>query len=163
MLSKKMHKALNEQINAEIFSWYLYLSMAAYFNDQDLPGFGTWMAKQGEEELTHAKKIWDYIYDRRGAVELLAIDKPDFKWNSPLDAFNAAFKHEQYITKRINDLVSIARTEKDNATENFLQWFVAEQVEEEASVDAIIAKIKLAGSSPGALYHLDHLLSSIRD
>lgn len=155
MLSKKMEKALNEQINAEIYSSYLYLSMAAFFKDQNLNGFGRWMEVQAQEELAHVKKFFDWIYERRGKVTLDAIEKPPLKWDSPLAAFEAAFEHEKSVSKRVHDLVTLANTEKDYATGNMLQWFVNEQVEEESSVDYVVQKLKLAEGFKGGLFMLD--------
>jgi ferritin len=158
MLSKKMEKALNEQINAELYSAYLYLSMAAWFQSQNLPGFSAWMRVQTKEENGHAMKFFDFINERRGKVVLKAIEEPAKEWKSPLAAFEASFEHEQYITGRIDDLVSLAAAEKDHATVNFLQWFVKEQVEEESSVDAVVQKLKMAEKAPGALLMLDQAM-----
>jgi ferritin len=158
MLSKKMEKALNEQINAELYSAYLYLSMAAWFQSQNLPGFSAWMRVQTKEENGHAMKFFDFINERRGKVVLKAIEEPAKEWKSPLAAFEASFEHEQYITGRIDDLVSLAAAEKDHATVNFLQWFVKEQVEEESSVDAVVQKLKMAEKAPGAQLMLDQAM-----
>ncbi len=158
MLSKKMEKALNEQINAELYSSYLYLSMAAWFQTQNLPGFAAWMRVQAKEENGHAMKFFDYINERRGKVALKAIEGPGTDWKSPLAAFEASLEHEQYITGRINDLVDLAADEKDHATANFLQWFIKEQVEEEASVDGIVQKLKMAEKAPAALLVLDPIM-----
>lgn len=158
MLSAKMEKALNDQINAELFSSYLYLSMAAFFEDQNLPGSATWMRAQGQEEMVHAMKFFDWINERRGRVTLEAIEKPEFEWSSPLAAFEASFKHEQYITSRINDLMALAIEEKDFATRNMLNWFVDEQVEEESSVDAVVQQLKMIGDSKHGLYIIDREL-----
>ena len=158
MLSKKMEKALNEQINAELYSAYLYLAMSAWFESQNLPGFAAWMRIQHREETGHGMKLFKFVTERRGRVALKAIEEPAKEWKSPLAAFEAAFEHEQYITGRIGDLVNLAVEEKDHAANAFLQWFVNEQVEEEASVDAIVQKLKMAEKSPGALLMLDHEL-----
>lgn len=152
MLSGKMQEALNSQINAELGSAYIYMAMAAYFESMDVPGFANWMEVQSKEELSHAQLLYRYVYERDGRVELSAIEGPPKEWKSLLDAFGEAYKHEQYISKRIHDLVDLARQEKDAATENFLQWFVKEQVEEEASAKAIIQQLKLVGDfGPGIL------------
>ncbi|OHB65371.1 MAG: ferritin [Planctomycetes bacterium RBG_13_62_9] len=158
MLSKKMEKALNDQINAELYSAYIYLSMAAWFESQNLSGFAAWMRVQTEEEKTHGLKIFDFVNECRGRVVLQAIEKPAEEWKSPLAAFEAAFEHEQYVTGRINDLVNLAAEEKDHATANFLQWFVKEQVEEEASADRIVQMLRMANNAPGALLMIDHQL-----
>jgi len=158
MQSKKMEKALNKQINEEMFSSYLYLAMSAWFESRNLPGFAQWMKVQAAEENEHAMKIFDFIFERRGDVELEAIEKPQVTWKSPLDAFEAAFKHEQHISGCIDDLMNLAISEKDHATQAFLQWFVNEQVEEEASADAIVQQLKMIGESKNALFMLDRAL-----
>ena len=158
MLSEKMLKKLNDQVNAELYSAYLYLSMAAYFESIGLSGFAKWMEAQTMEEMTHAKKIYDYINERGGRVILEAIEKPKIEWSSPLEAFEDAYKHEQYVSSLINNLVDIAVEEKDHATNNFLQWFVAEQVEEEASADEIVQKLKLVGNKGNAIFMMDREL-----
>jgi ferritin len=156
MMTDKMEKALNTQINEELYSSYLYLAMSAWFESQNLPGFATWMKVQAREENTHAMKLFEYVHERRGRVTLKAIKEPDKDWKSPLAAFEAALEHEQYITGCINDLVNQAVAEKDHATAGVLQWFVKEQVEEEASADRVVQMLKMAASAPGALLMLDH-------
>jgi len=158
MLSKKMEKALNEQLNAELYSAYLYLAMSAWFESQNLPGFAAWMRIQDREETIHAMKFFKFVAERRGRVALKAIEEPAKDWKSPLAAFEAALEHEQYITGRIGDLVNLAVEEKDHATNAFLQWFVNEQVEEEATADGIIQKLRMAEKAPGAMLMLDHEL-----
>ncbi len=158
MLNKKIERALNEQLNAELYSAYLYLSMAAWFESQNLPGMAAWMRIQHREETVHGLKFFKFVAERRGRVALKAIDGPGTEWKSPLAAFEAAMKHEQYITGRIGELVNLALAEKDHASNAFLQWFVNEQVEEEASVDSIVQKLKMADKSAGALLMLDHEL-----
>lgn len=158
MLSDRMEKALNDQVNAEFYSSYLYLSMAAYFNEVNLTGFARWMEVQALEELTHAMKFYRFINERGGRVALAAIKNPKTAWSSPLEAFEDAFKHEQMVTGLINDLVDLAIAEKDHASNHFLQWFVAEQVEEEASANEIVQKIKLVGEAQGGLFMLDREL-----
>ncbi len=158
MMSKKMEKALNEQINAEAYSAYLYLAMAAYFEAENLPGLASWMRIQTQEETAHALKFFDFVNERRGRVVLKAIDQPQKEWKSPLAAFEAAFEHEQLVTGRINDLVNLAVEEKDHATGAFLQWFVNEQVEEETSVDRIVQMLKMAEKAPGAMFMIDREL-----
>ena len=158
MLSEKMQQALNDQINAEMFSAYIYLAMVAYFEDQSFSGFASWMRMQSDEENIHAMKLYDYIIERQGTVTLQAIEAPPATWESPLAAFEAAFEHEQYISGRINDLVTLARAENDHATDSFLQWFVDEQVEEEASVDAVVQDIRRVADFPPGLFMMDREL-----
>ena len=156
MIDKKMQSALNEQINAELYSAYLYLSMVAYFESVNLPGFANWMRVQTQEEVMHAMKIYDYINERGGRVILKSIGEPQTEWESPLDAFEAAYEHEQKVTGLINGLVNLAIEEKDHAANMFLQWFVNEQVEEENNADAIVQKLKLMADAPGGMYMLDN-------
>jgi ferritin len=155
MISKKMQNAINGQINAELYSAYLYLSMSADFSSKNLPGFANWMKIQAQEELGHAMKLYNFIEERLGRVTLKAIDAPPTEWDSPLTAFEAVLKHEQKVTGLINKLVDQAIAENDHATRGFLQWFVDEQVEEEASADAIVEQLKLIKSAPGGLFMLD--------
>ncbi len=155
MLSKKMVKELNKQINAEFFSSYLYLSMSGWFESNGLSGFANWMRLQAKEESFHAEKIFDYVHERGGRVILAAIEKPESKWQSPLEIFKAALGHEEMISGLINDLVNVAIDEKDHATNNFLQWFVAEQVEEEATAGGIVDKLNLIGKDSAGLFALD--------
>jgi ferritin len=150
-----MEKALNEQINAELYSSYLYLAMSAHFGDENLNGFANWMRIQAQEELMHAMKFFDHIAERDGQVKLQTIKGPEGTWKSPQEIFEAAFELEKYITGRINDLVTLAIKENDHATNNFLQWFVAEQVEEEASANGIVQQLKLIGKNSGGIFHLD--------
>lgn len=155
MLKEKMLNALNEQINAELYSSYLYLSMESYFQSISLTGFATWMRSQVQEELFHSMKFYDYVNECGGRVSLAAIDKPEAEWDSPLAAFEHILKHEQLVTSLINDLMELAFEEKDHATRIFLQWFVTEQVEEEASVGEIVDKLKLIGNDRSGLFLLD--------
>jgi ferritin len=155
MLKKKILQAMNEQINAEMYSSYLYLSMEAYFNSISLDGFAMWMRAQVQEELFHAMKFYDFVCERDGKVVLDTIKKPDASWKSPLIAFQQILKHEQHVTDLINNLVDLAIVEKDHATVNFLQWFIAEQVEEEASAGAIVDKLKLIKEDTSGLFMLD--------
>jgi len=160
MLSKKMQKALNEQINAEIFSSYLYLSMTAYFEQENWTGFAHWMEKQSAEEYGHAMKIFEFVNEVGGKVELEVIEKPKSEWKSVLNVFEESLKHELMITDKINNLYNMASTEKDHASGIFLQWFVTEQVEEVNTVEQIIHKLKMIGEHKGALYMLDRELGS---
>jgi len=155
MISEKLTKALNEQINAEFYSAYIYLSMAAYFEDENLEGFASWMKLQAQEEMEHGMKFFNYLHERGASVKLLAIEEPPTKWKSPVEVFKAALKHEQYVTGRINDLVAMSEKDKDYATNSFLQWFVNEQVEEEATADQMVHKLEMVAGAPGGLYILD--------
>jgi len=158
MIGKRMQDAINEQIQAEMGSAYLYLSMAAYFHSTGMDGMAQWMHVQAKEENAHAMKFFDHIKDRNGRVELLQIDKPKFEWCCPLEAFQDAYKHEQYITGRINNLVKIAAEECDNPAGVLLQWFVSEQVEEEANASKIVQMLERIGDSANGLFMLDHEL-----
>jgi len=149
MLSNKMEEALNQQINAEMYSAYLYLSMASYFESVDLDGCANWMKAQTQEEMIHAMKLYDYEIERGGRVLLEAIKAPQQEWDSALAVFEHAYEHEQYVTSLINDLMNLSIEEKDHATQIFLQWFVSEQVEEEASASGVVQKLKLAGGPDG--------------
>jgi ferritin len=160
MLSKKMQEALNAQINAEYYSSYLYLSMAAYFEGINLRGFGHWMRIQSQEEMIHVMKFFDYLLNRRGRVKLKAVDGPPTSWESPLDAFENVFKHEQHVTSLINDLADLAIAEKDHATHGLLEWFLNEQVEEESVADQIVSELKLLKDSSDGLYLLDKELAA---
>ena len=155
MISEKMQDALNEQVNAELYSAYLYLSMEAYFESINLAGFANWMRVQTQEEVSHAMKIYDYIDERGGRNTLKPIAGPPVKWDSPLAVFKAGYAHEQKVTGLINELVNLSIELKDHATNMFLQWFVNEQVEEEKNADDIVQKLKLMADAPGGLYMLD--------
>jgi len=159
MLKDKIIKALNEQINAEFYSSYLYLSMEVYFKSISLSGFAIWMRAQIQEEIFHAMKFYDFVIERGGIVSLDSIRKPDFGWGSPLKAFEHILKHEQYVTRLIDDLVELAISEKDHATTIFLQWFVTEQIEEEASAGEIVDKLKLIKNDSSGLFLLDSELA----
>jgi ferritin len=155
MLSEKMQAALNAQVNAELYSSYLYLAMAAYFESQNLLGFANWMHQQSDEENTHGMKFYRYINDRRGRVTLTALEGPKTEWTSPLAVFEDSLKHEQLVTGLINKLMDLAISESDHATISFLKWFVDEQVEEESNVDAVIQDLKRIGDAPQGLFILD--------
>lgn len=155
MISEKMQKAVNAQINAELYSAYLYLSMSAYFQSLNLPGFANWMSVQNQEETFHAMKMYDFVNERGGRVILQPIEGPPAEWPTPLAVFENVLKHEQKVTGLINNLVNLAVEEKDHATQIFLHWFVTEQVEEEANADAIVRKLKLVKDSPEGLFMMD--------
>jgi ferritin len=153
-----MEKALNEQINAEMYSAYLYLSMESYFMSLNLNGFANWMRVQVQEELTHAMKIYDFVNERSGKVVLKSIAAPQAEWKSPLAVFEVTYKHEQKVTGLINELVNLAVKEKDHATNVFLQWFVSEQVEEESAAQKITQQLKMLEKTPAGILMLDHEL-----
>ena len=160
MLSKKLHNGLNDQINAELFSAYLYLAMSSWFKAQNLEGFASWLQFQAQDEVDHAMKFYGYLHDKGADVELKQIDAPQKSWKSPLAAFEDAYKHEVYVSSLINDLADLAVAEKDHATNVFLHWFVEEQVEEEASALAVVEKLKLVATHPGGVYMLDREMAS---
>ena len=155
MLTERMRQALNDQIQAEFFSAYLYLSMAAYFDSLGLAGMANWMMVQFHEEQAHALKIFRYVAERGGRVELRALAEPDRVWESPLAVFEAALAHERMISGRIADLAELAVSEKDHATHNMLQWFISEQVEEEAAADGIVSQLRLVGAQGPGLFMID--------
>jgi ferritin len=159
MIGKKLEKAFNDQIREEYYSSYLYLSMAAWFESQQFQGMASWMRKQAEEEMGHVMKFFDQVLERGGTVKLAALEAPQQKWASPLAAFSAALDHERHITGCINKLVDLAIAESDHAAVEFLSWFVKEQVEEEATVEPIVHRLKVNEGSPGVLYHMDHQLA----
>ncbi len=160
MLSKSIEEALNRQLNWELYSSYVYYSMAAYFDSIDLAGASQWMKSQTQEEVLHATKFYDYIVERGGRVVMDSIPAPKTEWASPIEAFEDALHHEEDVTRRINDIMNLAVSERDHATQIFLQWFISEQVEEEASVNAVVQKLKLAGGSPGGLFMIDRELAA---
>lgn len=159
MLSDRMQKALNGQVNAELYSSYLYLSMNAYFKSIHLDGFANWMNAQAQEELMHAMKIYEFINQRGGRALLGAIEAPPTEWDSPLNVFEETLRHEKKVTGLINDLVDLAMDERDHATNIFLQWFVSEQVEEEESVGGVLEKLKLLGGAKESLFMMDRELA----
>jgi len=158
MINQKVEAALNDQLNAELYSSYLYLSMEAYFESVNLAGLANWMRVQVQEELAHAMKFYSFINERNGRVKLSQIAEPPIEWDSPLDVFEATYKHEQNVTERINNLVNLAIEQKDHATNTFLQWFVNEQVEEEASALDVVEQLKRLGDDSSALFMIDREL-----
>lgn len=160
MTTANMIEALNKQINAELFSSYLYLSMSAYYESKGLPGFAHWMRLQAQEELQHVMRFYTFVHDRDGKVKLTAIEGPKTEWDSPLDAFEDAYAHEKKVSKLIHDLVDIAIAERDHSANSFLQWFVNEQVEEEAAAKEIIDKIKLVKDNSSGMFLVDQELAS---
>lgn len=160
MLSKALQSAMNDQIKHELYSAYLYLSMCAYFESLNLPGFAHWMRVQAEEEVEHAMKFFDFIHERGGVVTLQAIDQPPTKFKSPLDAFQAAHEHERKVSQMINDIYTLAVQENDYASQAFLDWFVTEQVEEEKITSQVVEMLKRAGTEGPALLMLDQQLGA---
>jgi ferritin len=160
MLKNNIENALNDQMNFEYYSAYIYLSMAAYFDSINLPGFASWMRVQFQEEQFHGGKFAHYVAERGGRIVLDAIPKPQLEWESPLAAFETALHHEGIVTGRINEIVGLARQENDWATDSFLAWFVSEQVEEEATADGIVQQLKLVGDNGHALLMLDRELGA---
>lgn len=148
MISKKMEKALNGQVNKEMVSAYLYMAMSSYSNLIGLKGFANWFMVQYHEEMLHAMKIYEYINRQGGLARLATIKEPPAEWASPLDMFEKTLEHEKFITRSINDLMNLAVAEKDHATQIFLQWYVTEQIEEEENDNEIIGKLKRVGAGP---------------
>ncbi len=155
MICKKIRDAFNEQVMHETFSAYLYLSIAAYLESKGFEGMGVWYRAQVEEELIHAMKFFDHILERGGKIELLAIEKPQTTWASPLEAFKAALAHEQFITGKINELYALADKEKDYASRSMLLWFVDEQVEEEVNAERNVQMLEMTGKDGHGLILLD--------
>ncbi|TAL68245.1 MAG: ferritin [Bacteroidetes bacterium] len=160
MIKKVIQDAINEQIVRELYSSNLYLSMAAYYRLINLNGFANWMRVQVQEEMFHAMKFFDYMLERGGEAMIGVIDAPPTKWDSPLDVFIAAQKHEESVTEHINKLATLAMKENDYATNILLQWFITEQVEEEATVTEIVERMRLAGDSKSSLFMLDSELKT---
>jgi ferritin len=155
MINQKIRDAFNRQIKEELESAYIYMSMAAYFHSQGLDGMAQWMKAQTVEEITHAMKFFDHLIERDGRVEMLPLDIKKTEWSSPLDAFQDAYKHEQYITGKINELVGLSHQENDYAANAMLQWFVTEQVEEEASTSKVVHDLEMIGGKGQGLLMLD--------
>ena len=157
-MNEKIEAAFNDQLNAEVYSSYLYLSMANYFAAENLDGMAQWMRVQTDEEREHGMKFLDFINQRGGRVILQQIDTPKHEWASPLEAFQDAYEHECLISSKINDLVNLAMQEGDHAANTFLQWFVSEQVEEEATAQATVDKLKMVGDHMMGLLMMDQQL-----
>ena len=160
MLSERMSEALNDQINAEMYSAYLYLSMSAYLASTGMKGATNWFYIQAQEEMIHTQKIYEYLISRGNRVILKAIDEPPSNFKSTLNTFEEALAHEQKVTALINDLVTVATEEKDHATEIFLQWFVTEQIEEEETAADVIDQLKLAGEVGPGMFMMDRELAA---
>ena len=160
MISEKMQDALNKQVNEEFFSAYMYLAMSAYCSTIGLPGFANWMRMQYEEEIMHVTKMYDYIMGQGGVIELKAIEQPDQEFGTPLEIFETTLEHEQLVTNLIHRLMDLAVEERDYATQTFLQWYVTEQVEEEANVNDILSPLRMVGEDKGGLMMIDQQLAS---
>ncbi len=160
MINERVVTAINEQIKNEIESAYLYLSMAAYFHDKSLDGMAHWMRCQTHEEFAHAMKFYNFIIDRGAEIKLKDVAQLKTKWSSPLDAWKEAFNHEQKITGNINDLIAIAREEKDYASEPLLAWFSEEQVEEEANTSKVVEQLEIIENDKTGLLLIDRELGS---
>ncbi|HRY83859.1 MAG TPA: ferritin [Candidatus Cloacimonadota bacterium] len=160
MISKQLNKAINEQINKEVYSEYLYLAMSGWFTAQNLDGFANWMMVQAKEEHDHAMKFFNYVLERGGEIELMALAKPDKTFKNPLNAFKMALAHENFITKSINELMDLAIKEKDHAAKSFLQWYVDEQVEEESNADKLVKQLGMIKDNVHALLMLDRELAA---
>lgn len=159
-LDKKMAHALNEQINAEMYSAYLYLSMGSWFEEKGLLGIAHWFRCQYLEENMHGMKMYNFVFERGDRVSLKAIDDPKTEWTTYLEVFQEVAEHEAHVTSLINNLVRLARELNDYASESFLMWFVDEQVEEEATAGELVSRLKLIGDNPNALLMLDNELKS---
>ena len=162
MLGPEIQEAMNEQIKNELYSAYQYLSMAAYCESANLPGFASWMRAQAREETEHAMKFYDFVLDRSGRVVLRGIEGPVVEFGSPLEVFEWALSHEQKVTAMINDLYGLAVRENDYASQAFLQWFVTEQVEEEKNTGDVVETLKMIGDKSEALFLLDRELGQRR-
>ena len=160
MMKAKMNEAINKQINEEAFSSYLYLSMSAWFERQNLKGFANWMKVQAQEEAVHAKIFFNHIVERGGEVKLMAIAAPKTEWTSPLEALKDTLEHEKHITPCIHGLMALALEEKDHAAAIALQWFVTEQVEEEANAEELLAKVEMIGESKNGIFMMDRELQA---
>mgnify|MGYP006283010369 CR=1 FL=1 len=160
MIGKKLEKAMNEQIKNELESYYIYLSMAAYFGDSDLDGMAHWMRCQAHEETVHAMKFFDHICDRGGKIKLMDMKQLKTEWSSPQEAWEDAFEHEQFISGTINKLVKIAREENEYASETLLAWFTDEQIEEEANTGKIANQLKMVSESKHGILMIDRELSA---
>lgn len=160
MLDQDMQDAINTQIRNEYYSSYLYLSMSAYCESRNFPGFASWLRRQSEEELVHAMKLFDYMLDRGGRVALESIDRPPSEFGTLLEVFEELFEHEREVTGMINSLYDLALSQNDHATAVALHWFIEEQVEEEKSAEEVVEKLKLAADNGAALMILDAELGS---
>jgi ferritin len=163
MLKKTVLKALNDQINAELYSAYLYLGMSAWCEDRNLPGFAGWMRKQFEEEQKHALKIFDYVLEQNEAVQLAAIAQPPAAYKTLQEIWEKTFAHEQHVTSLIHKVYALAEKEHDYATKGLMQWYVSEQVEEEQQASSILEQVKMVGTNSSAVFFLDRHVGKTRD
>ncbi len=157
-MNQRVQQLINEQIKHELESYYIYLSMAAYFHSENLDGMARWMRSQAHEEMIHAMKFYDHILDRGGQVTLLDLSQHKTSWSSILEAWEDAYKHEQFISGKINDIMKAVRDEKDFAAEPLISWFIDEQIEEEATSSKIVAQVKEVGQGGPGKFMLDHAL-----
>lgn len=155
MIKQRVADAINQQINAELYSAYLYLSMAAYFEGENLSGFANWMRVQFEEEQFHGLKLFNYLHERGGKVTLEAIEAPKTEWDGLTQVFEETLEHERHVTSLINNLMDIALEESDHATASFLRWYIDEQVEEEAAAESILTQLKFIGGQGNAILMMD--------
>lgn len=160
MINEKMRTAMNEQIKFELESYYIYLSMVAYFHSQNLDGMAHWLRCQAHEEMIHAMKFFDHILDRGGLVTLLDVTQLKTSWSSPREAFEDAYNHEKFITGKINGLMKIAREESDYIAEPLLSWFTNEQIEEELSTEKIAHQLSMIGEDQTGILMLDRELAA---
>jgi len=160
MISQNLQDAINEQIKYELYSAYMYLAMSADCSDRNLTGFANWMRMQAQEEVEHAMRFYDFLIERGARVELHGIDKPPFEFGSPLEIMEQSLEHERFVTSRINGLFDLAHEEHDRPAQVMLQWFITEQVEEEASIDEIVQRMKMFGADGAALFMLDRDLGA---
>jgi ferritin len=159
MLNKEIEQALGKHLNMEIYSSHLYYSMSAYFEALSLKGFAHWLRIQALEELSHVQKFFDYVHERGGRLIMQTVEAPPYEWESPLRAFEGVYEHEAKVTTLINALMDLAISQSDHATVNFLQWFIAEQVEEEATADEAVQQLRLVEKTPGGLFLLDQQMN----
>jgi len=160
MIGKKLNDAMNEQIKNELESYYIYLSMAGWLHSKALDGMGHWMRVQAHEEMLHAMKFFNHLIDRGGKVALKDLKQLKGEWGSPLEVFQDAFEHEKFISQKINDLMSIARAEKEYASEPLLAWFTDEQIEEESNASKITEQLEMVGADKSGLLMLDRELAA---
>lgn len=161
MMNSIVLELLNAQMNKEFYSWYLYLSVSTYFNSQDLEGFEQWTNTQAQEELMHGMKIYNYLLERKGAVEFRQIEKPPLVWDSPIAAVQAIYEHERSLSVTIHEILKVAREHADYSAEVFLHWFITEQLEEEVMADRVLQKLKMVGDNSGAMLMLDSQITKI--
>ncbi|MBN1897610.1 MAG: ferritin [Spirochaetes bacterium] len=163
LLSKKMQDAINQQINRELYSAYLYLAMASHLESENLSGFANWMEIQAKEETEHAMKFYKYINERGGRVILKDVEAPPAAWKSPLEVFEQVYEHEKKVTSLINNLMKMAKAENDYASESMLKWFIDEQVEEEDNALTILEQLKMARGAVNLIFQIDRALGKRKD